>query len=111
MVGGSAAIPDGDDFVTGLWSKQIGIANLPFFSRPEFDKAYEASQVLPNGPERDALFDRMNRVAAAYQPYVLGVTRFENVVSHDYLKGYKPHPLATIGASWRYVDIDLSKRR
>ena len=110
-LGGSAAIPDGDDFVTGLWSKQIGIGNLPFFSRPEFDKAYEASQVLPNGPERDALFDRMNRVVAAYQPYVLGVTRFENIVSHDYLKGYKPHPLATIGVSWRYVDIDLSKRR
>ncbi|QOZ84727.1 MULTISPECIES: ABC transporter substrate-binding protein [Chromobacterium] len=111
-LGGSAATPDGDDFVSSLWSGLIGQGSKTFFSHPDYDRAYLASQILPNGPERDKQFDRMNRVAAAYQPMIPGVTRFNNIVSHGYVKGVKVHPMSVDGVagSWRYVDIDLSQR-
>ncbi|MBM2886726.1 ABC transporter substrate-binding protein [Chromobacterium phragmitis] len=105
-LGGSASMPDGDDSMIELWSKSIGSGgNLSAFSLPEFDHAFEASRKLPLGPEREAEFEKMNRVVAAYQPYVLGVTRFTNSLSHGYVLGFKPHPISTIGGFWRYVDI------
>ncbi|MDF0604833.1 ABC transporter substrate-binding protein [Neisseriaceae bacterium TC5R-5] len=104
-LGGSASTPDGDDFVSGLWSGQIGQGNLAFFSLPAFDRAYEASQILANGPERQQLFDQMNRLVSAYQPYIYGVTRFSNTLSHRHVLGFKPHPIGTVGGSWMYMDL------
>ena len=34
-----------------------------------FDALYERMQVLPDGPERDALFPEAKRLALAYMPY------------------------------------------
>ncbi|QEL55073.1 ABC transporter substrate-binding protein [Chromobacterium paludis] len=105
-LGGSAAMPDGDDSMIELWSQSIPSgSNLSAFSRPAFDRAFEASRMIPPGPEREAKFETMNRVVAAYQPYVLGVTRFTNSLSQGYVKGYKPHPISTVGGFWRFVDI------
>ncbi|OWY40142.1 ABC transporter substrate-binding protein [Xenophilus sp. AP218F] len=102
-LGGSASTPDGDDFVTGLWSKGIGEFNYAQFRNDEYDKAYIASQALPHSPERTRLYDQLNKIAAAYQPYILGMTAFRNFVNQSYVKGYKPHPVE--GTTWRYLDI------
>ncbi|AVG17573.1 MULTISPECIES: ABC transporter substrate-binding protein [Chromobacteriaceae] len=106
-LGGSASMPDGDDTMVELWTDSIASgSNLSAFSRPKFDQLFEASRLLPNGPEREAKFEQMNRVVAAYQPYVLGVTRFTNSLSQGYVLGYKPHPIYTVGGFWRYVDVN-----
>ncbi|KIA80758.1 ABC transporter substrate-binding protein [Chromobacterium piscinae] len=104
-LGGFAATPDGDDFVQGFSSKLIGQGNKSGFSLAVYDRAYEASQLLPDGPERQALFDKMNKLVAAYQPYILGVSMYTNSISHGYVVGYKPHPINSVGGFWRYVDI------
>ena len=104
-LGGFAATPDGDDFVQSFSSKLIGQGNKTGFSVPAYDRAYDQSQLLPDGPERQALFDKMNKLVAAYQPYVLGVSMYTNSMSHGYVQGYKPHPINSVGGFWRYVDI------
>ncbi|UTH73431.1 ABC transporter substrate-binding protein [Chromobacterium sp. IIBBL 290-4] len=106
-LGGSASMPDGDDSMVELWSKSIPSgSNLAAFSRPEFDRAFEESRLLPDGPEREAKFEKMNRVIAAYQPIVHSVTRMYNELTQSYVSGFKRHPIYSIGGFWRYVDVD-----
>ncbi|OHX17585.1 ABC transporter substrate-binding protein [Chromobacterium amazonense] len=106
-LGGSASMPDGDDSMVELWSKSIPSgSNLPAFSRPEFDRAFEESRLLPDGPEREAKFEKMNRVIAAYQPVIFNVTRMYNELTQGYVVGFKRHPIYSIGGFWRYVDVN-----
>ncbi|MFB0827095.1 ABC transporter substrate-binding protein [Chromobacterium violaceum] len=106
-LGGTASMPDGDDSMVELWSKSIESGgNLVAFNRPEFDRAFEESRLLPNGPEREAKFEQMNRIVAAYQPVILGVTRMYNELTQPYVVGFKRHPIYSIGGFWRYVDVN-----
>ncbi|OBU85540.1 ABC transporter substrate-binding protein [Chromobacterium subtsugae] len=104
-LGGSASTPDGDDFVSSFSSRLIGQGNLAGYQVAAYDKAYDASQILPDGAERQALYSKMNRLVAAQQPYVLGVTRFYNELTQGYVSGFKRHPISTFGGFWRYVDV------
>lgn len=104
-LGGSASTPDGDDFVSSFSSRAIGQGNLPGYQVAAFDKLYDASQVLPDGPERQELFRKMNRMIAAQQPYILGVTRFYNELTQGYVTGFKRHPISAQAGFWRYVDV------
>jgi hypothetical protein len=52
---------------------------------------------------------KMAELVNAYAPWNLGVYRYENVLVHPWVVGYKynafnPHP-------WQYLDIDLDLRR
>ncbi|QND84920.1 Nickel/peptides/opines ABC transporter substrate-binding protein [Chromobacterium vaccinii] len=106
-LGGTASMPDGDDSMVELWSKSIESGgNLVAFNRPEFDRAFEESRLLPSGPEREAKFEQMNRIVAAYQPVILGVTRMYNELTQSYVVGFKRHPIYSIGGFWRYVDVN-----
>ncbi|SUX55492.1 ABC transporter substrate-binding protein [Chromobacterium vaccinii] len=106
-LGGTASMPDGDDSMVELWSKSIESGgNLVAFNRPAFDRAFEESRLLPNGPEREAKFEQMNRIVAAYQPVILGVTRMYNELTQPYVIGFKRHPIYSIGGFWRYVDVN-----
>ncbi|OQS23974.1 ABC transporter substrate-binding protein [Chromobacterium violaceum] len=106
-LGGTASMPDGDDSMVELWSKSIESGgNLVAFNRPEFDRAFEESRLLPNGSEREAKFEQMNRIVAAYQPVILGVTRMYNELTQPYVVGFKRHPIYSIGGFWRYVDVN-----
>ncbi|WP_434635032.1 ABC transporter substrate-binding protein [Chromobacterium sp. CV08] len=104
-LGGSASTPDGDDFVTVFSSRSIGQGNLAGYQVAAFDKLYDASQILPDGPERQELYRKMNRLVAAQQPYILGVTRFYNELTQGYVSGFKRHPISAQAGFWRYVDV------
>ena len=103
-LGSSAAAPDGIGALARLYGPQSGSQNLAFFKNAEFDAIYEKLQVLPDGPERDALFDRAKRIAVAYAPYKTHVHRFNNDLVQARLIGYR-RPLFW-QEWWHRVDID-----
>jgi ABC-type transport system substrate-binding protein len=70
---------------------------------PEYDRAYEASRRLPDGPERNALYRKMTDLMVAYGVWELGVFRYANWVAQPWLKGYRPHPFRA--HEWEYYDI------
>jgi ABC-type transport system substrate-binding protein len=78
------------------------------FSLPEFDKLFEQSRLLPDSPERTALYRKMSELALAYAPLVLGIYRYENLVAHPWVLGLKRH--AFMQHPWKYLDIDLARR-
>ena len=97
-----ADYPDGDNFLQMFYGPNKGDSNFSAFYRPEFDKLFEESLLLPNNAKRQALYDQMNKIVAQYQPYILGDTRVGSTVYHDNVHGLKVHPLINF---WRYVDL------
>jgi ABC-type transport system substrate-binding protein len=107
-LGTSAASPDGQAFLGWLYGPQAGNGNLARFKLPEYDHLYERAQVLPDGPERDALFLRAKRIAVAYMPYKVRVHRVFTDLVHPWVLGFR-RPLFWQDW-WHRVDIDLAVR-
>jgi len=99
-------IRDGGAALEILYGKNIGNGmNDAHFSLPEFDRLFEQSRALPDGPERTALYGRMADLAAAYMPLMLGTYRYRSIIAQPWVLGLKPDPL--FREPWKYVDIDV----
>lgn len=107
-LGSSAAGPDGQDSLARLYGPQSGSQNLARFRNKEFDAIYERMSVLPDGPEREALFRKAKMLAVAYMPYKITVHRVTNELTQPWLQGYR-RPVFWLDW-WQMVDIDPSLR-
>ena len=99
----SADYPDGENFMQLLYGKNAGDANSASFKNAEFDRLFEASLKLPDGAERNKLYDAMNKIVVAQQPWIFGDTRIRSSLAHSYVKNFKLHPL--LNTTWRYLDL------
>jgi len=106
--GWNADYPDADNYMQLLYGPNIGQANDSRFNLPEFNQLYEKSQRLPDSPQRTKLFDRMTDLEVAYAPWKLTHHLLEDHVLHDWVIGYKPHPIRA--DIYKYLDIDAAKR-
>ncbi|MBC3812412.1 ABC transporter substrate-binding protein [Undibacterium aquatile] len=102
-----ADYPDGDNFMQLFYSKNIHMNNNGCVAIPEYDKLYEASQKLPAGEERDALYHKMARIMEVYSAQRIGYARYRNMLSQARVIGYKKHPVMHV--EWTYIDIDKNK--
>jgi ABC-type transport system substrate-binding protein len=110
MIWGVGSVGSGTDSLSTFQryhGKQIGGQNFARFKLPEFDAIYERLDILPDGPERTALFEQAKRLAAAYAPYKTHVHRYMNDMAHPWLVGYR-RPLFWQDF-WQYLDIDTAK--
>jgi len=98
-----SAVPDPEPFSTPLYSKTIGTQNDAHFRLPAYDQAYEAALLLPDGPERTALYRKMTELVLNYTPWLLGVNVYANVIAQPWLKGYKQNPF--LRHQWKYYDV------
>lgn len=103
-----ADFPDATNYFQLLYGPNIGISNDARFDLPEFNQLYEASLKLHDGPERTALFRKMNQLLAAYAPWVLRLHPLMADVQHPWLRNYARHPVDN--TTWRYLDLDLPQR-
>lgn len=102
-----ADYPDGDNFTQLLYSKNIGESNNSCYKSEAFDKLYEASAKLADGPERDKIYLEMQKQFEADTPWVMGVTRLRNQAIYPWVLGYKKHPVLL--SEWMYMDINTGK--
>jgi oligopeptide transport system substrate-binding protein len=108
-LGNISTTTDGYGFLGLLYGGHAGLSNLARFRQPEFDRLYDRSRGLPDGPERTQLFREMSAIVSAYAPWYFDTYRYENVVRYPWLLGYKhsvfhAHP-------WQYYDIDMKMPR
>jgi ABC-type transport system substrate-binding protein len=90
-------------------SRQVGGQNLARVRLPAFDALYDRLVLLPDGPERDAAFGEMERLAVAYMPYKFTLNRLSIDMTQPQLVGYRR---AVFWQDWwQFVDIDNSLRR
>jgi len=99
--------PDSLSSLTRLHGAQIGGNNLSRFNHPEVNKLYEEAAVMPDGPERLAVFRRAALIATAYAPIKFKGHRFLTDITRAQMSGYR-RPLFWQNW-WEYIDIDTSK--
>jgi len=108
-VGRSTGIRDGGVNLEILVSRNIqSTMNDSRFNLPEYDRLFDQARLLPDSPERSALYRKMSELAGGYAPLVLGVYRYENLVAYPWVLGYKQN--AFMVHPWKYLDLDLARR-
>jgi oligopeptide transport system substrate-binding protein len=98
-----ADYPDGDNFMQLLYGPNTGASNGGCAKIPEYDALYAKSARMPPGPERDKLYQEMTRIAEAYAPWRLTISRYRNQLLQPRVEGYKKHPI--LRAQWQYLDV------
>jgi len=109
QLGESSASPDGQESLARMYGPLAGNNNLARFQLDEFDRLYERAQVLPDGPERAALFRQAQRIAVAYMPYKITAHRIHTDLAYPWVFGFR-RPLFA-GEWWHMVDVDPALRR
>ncbi|MES2991079.1 MAG: ABC transporter substrate-binding protein [Pseudomonadota bacterium] len=108
FLGSISTAPDAGGSFARYDGRQAGGQNLARFKLPAVDALYDRLQTLPDGPERQATFREIERLAIAYMPYKFTLTRVSLDMAQPQLVGYR-RPVFWKDW-WQYVDIDDSKR-
>ncbi len=106
--GWSANQPDGDTFLALGYGPNKGQANHARFNLPAFNALYEKQRQLPDGPQRQALFEEANKLLVAYMPYKVHVHRIFTDLAHPWVLGYQRN--IYVREFYKYVDIDNQER-
>ena len=107
-VSGRASAPDGIEGLLRYEGKASGGINLSRFDLPEMNATLERLQALPDGPEREALFDHAKRLTVAWMPYKLRTHLAATALVQPWLVGYR-RPL--FWNNWfESVDIEPHRR-
>ncbi len=107
-VSGRATAPDGLHGLLRYDGAASGGINLARFKLPAMDEAIARLLALPDGPEREAVFEEAKRLTVAWMPYKLRTHLAFTALAQPWLVGFR-RPL--FGFSWfDQVDIDPSLR-
>jgi ABC-type transport system substrate-binding protein len=107
-LGQSATGTDGHSALYRLHGPQSGSQNLARFKNAEFDAIYDQIAQMPDGLEREALFEKAKKIAIAFAPYKPTVHRISTDLWYPWLTGYR-RPLFW-NEFWHMVDIDPAMR-
>src|SRR5437764_461770 len=98
-----AVYPDGDNFMQLLYGPNIHESNNACYRSEEFDRRYEKSRRLADGPERDRLYHEMTRRMEVDTVWLLADSRIRNALQQPRVVGFTKHPV--LHAEWLYLDL------
>ncbi|WAC74203.1 ABC transporter substrate-binding protein [Roseateles sp. SL47] len=99
-----ADIPDGENFLGLAYGPSKGQSNKSRFDLPEYNRLFEQQHSMPDGPERLALMQKMQRMAVAYMPFKAETHQVFTDLAHPWVIGYDKNLYQR--DYWAYVDID-----
>jgi ABC-type transport system substrate-binding protein len=103
-VASAASGGDGQGIFERYYGPQSGQGNLARFKLPAMDAIFDRLTLLPDGPEREAVFDEAKRLAVAYMPYKLHCHRFVADLMYSHVRGYR-RPAYWYNW-WHMVDVE-----
>jgi ABC-type transport system substrate-binding protein len=109
-LGGAASAPDADTWLSSLYGPNTGTTNQARFKLAEYDRLYEKARIMPPGEERTRVYQAMAKLMVAYAPWKLNVHRILTDMWYPYVVGYR-RPLVPNNNFWKYIDIDLEKKK
>ena len=95
-----ADYPDPENFLflyaseNSAAASQGGGSNKTNYSSPEFDKVFHQLETMNNGPERMELIQKALRILQEDAPCCWAYHPKSLVLTHGWLKNYKPHHMA-----------------
>jgi ABC-type transport system substrate-binding protein len=106
-VGWGADYPDAENFYQLLYSKNKAPGpNHGSYENPEYDRLYEQIRSMPNGPERYALFARMNEIIREDLPIIFTMNFVRVGLHQNWVENFKRNIL--IEMPFKYLDIDAA---
>lgn len=113
--GWNADYPDPENFLFLFHSKQAAVAhggsNAANYSNPEYDRLFEQVQSMDNGPQRQALIDRMVEILRRDAPWVWGFHPKDYSLQHAWLKNRKPSKVGHNTLKYQKIDTVLRAER
>lgn len=105
-----ADYPDAENFLQLFYSKNASPGpNDSSYSNPEFDRLYEKSLTLVEGPERTALYKKMSIIVVEDCPWIFGAHRLGYSLAYSWLKNVKPHDFDHARIKYYRIDPSLKK--
>ena len=108
-LGGAAAVRDGEQFLTQLYSKYIDYSNMSRFKMESYDRLFDRAQLLPDGPERDKVYRALSDHFVTYAPVLFNTYRVNNALVYPWLLGWKMNSFNQY--PFTYLDIDAAKQK
>jgi oligopeptide transport system substrate-binding protein len=114
FLGWNADYPDPENFLFLLHGPQGKVKtsgeNASNYVNAEFDRLFERMKSMANGPERQAIIDRMVEVARRDAPWVWSFFPKEYGLRHAWVYNRKPHAIANNGLKYQRIDPMLREK-
>lgn len=105
-----ADYPDAENFLQLLYGpNRAPGANGSGYDNPELNKLFKVAAIMQDSPERTALYEKMNRIAAEEVPWIYGVHRQNFTLKHSWLKNYVSSDFDAGIAQYLNIDKKLKK--
>jgi oligopeptide transport system substrate-binding protein len=115
FLGWNADYPDPENFLFLLHGAQGKVKtsgeNASNYENPEFDRLFERMKSMANGPERQAIIDRMVEIARHDAPWVWSLFPKDYGLHHVWVRNRKPHSIANNGLKYQRLDPALRDAR
>ncbi len=112
--GWNADYPDPENFLFLLHGPQSrvkhGGENSANYANPEYDRLFEQMKNMDNGPEREAIIDRMLQIAREDAPWLWGINPKSYALYHGWTRNVKPNQMARNGIKYERIDVALRER-
>lgn len=111
-LGWNADYPDAENFLFLLYSKagktKYDGENTSNYDNPEYDRLFLRMKALEDGPERQALIDRMVALVREDAPWTMGYFPYSSAATQRWVHNYKPAIL--VRDHGRYLRLDVADR-
>lgn len=111
-LGWNADYPDAENFLFLLYSKagktKYDGENTSNYDSPEYDRLFLRMKALEDGPEKQALIDRMVALVREDAPWTMGYFPYSSAATQRWVHNYKPAIL--IRDHGRYLRLDAADR-
>jgi len=109
--GWNADYPDPENFLFLLYGPNAKVGkngeNAANYASPEFDRLFERMKNMDNGPERQALINRMVEIVRRDAPWAFGFHPKQFTLHHRWYANAKPNLMANNTLKYKRVDPRL----
>ena len=110
-MGWHADYPDAENFLQLFYSPNIyKQTNNTNYRNEEFDRLYEQVRIMPDTPQRTAIYAKMANIISEDCPVLLLSEPVSFVLYYDWVRNVKHHPIGYGFAKYRRIDTELRKR-
>lgn len=112
--GWNADYPDPENFLFLLYGAQGKVKsqgeNAANYENAEYDRLFERMKAMPDGPERQAIIERMLAILQHDAPWVWGFYEKAYSLQHGWLHNRKPGKIVRNGLKYQRIDVDARQR-
>ncbi|AFL72939.1 ABC transporter substrate-binding protein [Thiocystis violascens] len=115
MFGWNADYPDPENFLFLLYGPNGKVEhqgeNATNYANPEFDRLFDEMKFMDDGPERQAILDRLVEIARTDAPWIWGFHPKAFSLHHQWMANASPNQMANNTLKYRRIDPELRKQK